>query len=134
MGLKNLVIPRKTIAIPGGDMTIRGLATDDITALLLFAPDDVEQVINEVQGAGNDAAAQHAAISKLLAKFPALVAFAIALAADEPDEVDNARRLPISAQLDAVVAILDMTFSEPDALGKFIANLRALFAKVRTTK
>jgi hypothetical protein len=134
MALKNLVIPRKTIAIPGGEMTVRGLSTDDITALLLFAPDDVENVISEVQSAGDDSAAQQAAVIKMASKFPVLVALAISLAADEPDEIENARLLPFPTQLEAVMAILDMTFSEPDALGKFVANLRGLFAKVRAAK
>lgn len=121
MALKDFVIERRIYTLPGGaTVEVRGLAPDDIAACLLESPEESKQVVDEMAEAGNDGAS---ALVSLIPRFPALVARVIAMCADEPDSVDFARRLPLPTQVEIILGIYEMTFTEPDALGKFLDNL-----------
>jgi len=61
--------------------------------------------------------------SVLAQTVPDLAAAVIALASDEPDAVDVVRSLPLPVQLDALIAVGKLTFTDEGAVPKFLAGL-----------
>ena len=115
---------------------VRGLSLDDLTVLMRSHGADIESMIAIYdKGVRDDAAV--AAMTQyaiaLVKEAPGLVANAIALASDEPDEVDRARTLGIAQQIDAVKAIGKLTFEEAGGPKKLFESLIGLFRNVAPT-
>lgn len=136
MSLRDYVVATKTIPLQGNQkMSIRSLGFDDIQHLLLnkrglidkalklfgeadFNPDNADP--SQVRDFG----------ASLLAALPDLVAELIAIAADEPDLGHKAKRLPAPAQLEALMGIYDLTFTEPDSVKNFFDRLVSLMTSI----
>ena len=85
-------------------------------------------VIDGKEGVGQVIAKQDAenmgSLASVLAQtVPDLAAAVIALASDEPDAVDVVRSLPLPVQLDALIAVGKLTFTDEGAVPKFLAGL-----------
>lgn len=62
---------------------------------------------------------------------PDLAGGIIALACGEPDEVEAAKSLPFTTQVDALVKIMTLTLEESGGLGNFSAVLRQVAGAVK---
>ena len=122
MSLKNYRTPKQSIALPDGTaFNVRGLTFHDLGTLL-------EDHRDEFLAAGQIIAKQDAenmgSLASVLAQtVPDLAAAVIALASDEPDAVDVVRSLPLPVQLDALIAVGKLTFTDEGAVPKFLAGL-----------
>ena len=133
MGLADYTPARETVEFKGGSMTIRGVALDDVALLMRGHLPDIDalveifakQVPSEIETV---AFAQHA--MALVREAPGLVANLIALAADEPDCVAQARSLPLPVQITLVEKIGRLTFEESGGPKNFFESLGNLFRSV----
>jgi hypothetical protein len=78
-------------------------------------------------------AAGVAFLQKVVRELPSLVAKVIAIAADEPDEYSKVEKLPFPAQLEAVLAVGQMTFEDEDGLKKFGENILTMLAALTSS-
>ena len=125
MSLKNYRTPKQSISLPDGTaFNVRGLTFHDLGALL-------ENHREEFLAAGSVLAKQDAenmgSLATLLAQtVPGLAAVVIAHAADEPDASEMVSTLPLPVQLEALLAIGKLTFTDEGAVPKFLAGLGAM--------
>lgn len=130
---ETITITHKKVSFP-----VRGLSLQDISSLLRTHSDDLEAVFEmyeqEANGLnfGNMAMAKFA--TRLIADAPGLVSHLIALAADEPTMVNNAARLPLITQIEALKAVGQLTFEEVGGVKKLLAELSGLVNQVRPPK
>lgn len=114
---------------------VRGLSIMDISSLLRVHMNDLEALFTmyEQEAAGmsfgNVALARYA--TRLISDAPGLVAHIIALACDEPEQVNNASRLPMIAQIEALKKIGTLTFEEVGGVKKLIEQMAELVSQVR---
>jgi hypothetical protein len=127
MALRDLVVARKSVSVMGTDLSVRGLSFHDLSRLVVDHRADFVAVMEQIQG--SDAAEMGGLVQSIASTAPALVAKVIALACDEPDLAEAAASIPMPVQLELVLAIGELTFTEPGALPKFLASLTGLLAK-----
>lgn len=114
---------------------VRGLSIMDISSLLRVHMNDLEALFTmyEQEAAGmsfgNVALARYA--TRLISDAPGLVAHIIALACDEPEQVNNASRLPMIAQIEALKKIGTLTFEEVGGVKKLVEQMAELVSQVR---
>lgn len=134
MSISDYTPPTATVEFKGGSFDVRGLALDDVAQLVRNHLPDLDAMISLFQSTTNpdQAAAEmmHHAV-KLMQEAPGLAANMIALAGDQPDEVDNVRRMPMPVQLRAIEAIGRLTFEEAGGPKNFFASLKNLFQRVK---
>ena len=114
MALKTLSIRRETIKTPGGEFTVRGLNSVDITNLVRSHGADMSKAFSafDLNSFGDAAGIATAAklAKDILTSTPILLGSIIAHAADEPDEIANAMALPLAFQVEALEKIVTLTF------------------------
>ena len=125
-GLADIDIPTRTITVGTGAVVLRGLSFEEIGALMLEhagAFEGLERAFRENVGGDGLAA--------LINLAPRLIAHAVAMAADEPDQTDKVRRLGAGFLQEAALAVWELT-TEPAGGGKkFISRLTQLFSAAR---
>lgn len=123
------------VVFKGGDFEVRGLALDDVAVLMRSHLSDLNALMDIYSStAANDGIKTNAMAKyalKLVKEAPGLVANLIALAADEPNEVDAFRRLSMPIQLRAIEAIGTLTFEESGGPKNFIESLINLFRVIK---
>ncbi len=134
MSLADFQPARETVAFKGGEFSVRGLALDDVAVLMRHHMSDIDALVNAFASdttpeMASTVVVQHAIT--LIKEAPGLVANLIALASDEPDSVDNARRLGIAVQVRAIEAIAKLTFDEAGGPKKFVESLVNLLRGLR---
>lgn len=142
MSLKNYTAPRKDIPLGNGEsVSVRGLNLEDISFLVQVHHADVDRLVEtfrgRLQGAASGGQVDPAKVEQAIRDnssgmlvnfvqhFPLLVANVIALAADEPNAWENATKLPIPVQTEAVVEIARLTFEDYNGFKKFVGNVVA---------
>ena len=115
-------------------MRVRGLTADDIGLMVRAHLDTVETIFQAVKTTmdgpvAGDATARF--ILTLAQDAPEMAAQVIAIAADEPDQGANARKLPFPVQVDALQKIGRLTFEEAGGVEGFVNALAALLAGAR---
>lgn len=134
MALADYQPERVTVEFKGGSFQVKGLSLDDVTVLMRHYLTDIDHLIElyakDVDPKLSVAATAQYAIT-LVREAPTLVAHVIALAAEEPDQIDMARRLPIPVQVEALKAIGRLTFEEAGGAKKFFESLTELLTRVR---
>jgi len=110
----------------GTTLSVRGLSFHDLSRLVVDHRADFIAVMEQIQA--SEAAEMGGLVQSIASTAPALVAKVIALACDEPDLVDAAATLPAPVQLEVVLAVGHLTFTEPGALPKFLAGLTSLLS------
>lgn len=125
MSLKNYRTPKQSIALPDGtEFPVRGLTFHDLGTLL---GDHRDEFLAAGQIIAKQGAENMGSLASVLAQtVPDLAAAVIALASDEPDAVDVVRSLPLPVQLEALLAIGKLTFTDEGAVPKFLAGLGAM--------
>lgn len=133
MSLANISIVREPVSFRGGEFAVRAFSLDDVTAIMRedFAG------LNDVLNLYTENIPQNVAVNatmhfivKMIGRAPDLAARIIAIAVDEPENVDKARTLPIPVQVDAIKKIMSLTFDEWGGPKKFAENLQTLGAQL----
>lgn len=113
MGLASFTLPTETITLPRDQtMVVRGLSFEDITILVKAYGGDLTALFSQMASGQGELALTDttALVAKFFNMAPLAAAHAIALAADAPEYVEAARRLPLPVQLDAIEKIAALTF------------------------
>jgi hypothetical protein len=113
VALKTLTVATAKIETSGGDFTVRGLSLSDVMLLVSKDRAAIAALFHKFLQSGNDAALEDVTKlgSALIESAPDLAAEIIAIAADEPDQVDVAKRLSFPAQISALEKIGELTFA-----------------------
>lgn len=124
-GLKGLVIPTKTVEIPGGSLAVRGLSFNDLSSLVRNYAPAMKGLFDRLTGAGEDVSMEDAGkfALALLETAPELAAAIIAHASGEPESVDAASLLPFPMQLELLEAIAVLTFSTEGGAKKVVETI-----------
>lgn len=123
MGLKDLQLPTASVEIPGGSFAVRGLSPVEIEQLVREHRATLGALFDQFKGQlANPEADLMASGAELLVQAPELMARVICMAADEPDSIDMAMRLPTSVQFAALGKIAALTFTVEGDLGKLVAT------------
>lgn len=134
MALSDFKVPTQTITAGGGQsFAVRGISADDLTFLLTRHPNELQTVIDQFMQMSNDKLSDDNAMSeflltflpKIAMSFAPLVQSIIACASDDTGEaaLAAAKRLPLSVQVDALVAIFNLSFEDPTGIKKLFAAL-----------
>ncbi len=132
MSFKNTLNRTKRIEFgEDGHIEVRGLALPDIHQLVAVNYDEIAPLFDRFTGrdASNPITADdidNGIMVDLVAKFPAIAAHVIALAADEPAAFSDIMKLPLGVQVAALEAIGTMTFSAPGGLKNFLETVLAV--------
>lgn len=111
MSLKDIVLPKETIEFSGGSFAVRGLSFNDVLTLVNEHRPAIEPLFMQAVAGGLPMGDQVELGLMLVEKAPAVVAHAVALAADEPDGAAAFLRLPVDVQLDAIERLMRVTFA-----------------------
>lgn len=129
MSLADYQPMRKDVPVRGTSVSVRGLGLDDVAVLMNLYLSDIDALFrlydDEVDESNRVAAMAQFAIV-LCREAPALVGHMIALAADEPDQIEKARKLSLPAQVDILKTIFELTFEEAGGARKFFESLAML--------
>lgn len=116
-------------------LELRGLSFVDISSLMRTHMNDLETLFDMYEQEANNISFGNVAmaryVTRLVSDAPALVSHIIALAADEPEMVNKAAKLPLTLQLDSLKAIGKLTFEEVGGVKKLLEMLNDLVAEVR---
>lgn len=130
MGLSDVVIQRKEVTIPGQKATfhVRGLSTADISYVfaehgaelgILFGKGMQMWKAEELTGLDD----MQVLLGSSLEVAPQVVSVLIALAADEPNEVDTIHKLPATVQIDAMEKIMALTLTSEAEVKKLLESV-----------
>lgn len=126
MGLKDLRLPSAEIPVPGGSsFTVRGLSTVELEDFYRKNREAVSEIYEKSIGSEQEPN-WGLVISDAMKLAPGLIAEVIAVAANEPDEVESAKALPPGLQLKALERIGALTFSV-ETEGKNLIEIVAAF-------
>lgn len=133
MALADFTPTRITVSVKAGvDVSVRGLGLNDFTQLLHTHLDDLSGVLDiyERSGGSLTEAGMFKFMLALVKDAPALVAHAIALAADEPQAVDVAQQLGLGKQLELIQTIGKLTMEDFGEAKKLAAGLQTVLQAV----
>lgn len=127
MALKNFKPQFETITAGDEPVPVYGLTVQDIGYLMRDYGESCRnayELFQATEGSGDIATRLDRALVDLVHLVPDLAAAIIALAAREPDAVDEAKSLPFTVQVDALVKVFNLTLGSEGGLGNFLAVLR----------
>ena len=126
MSLADFKVVKRTIEGKGFSFEVRGLGFEDFASLLQIHLDDLGEVLDLYEKQGVKELNQ-IAIGKMFTGIvkdaPGLVASIIATAADEPDMVNQASKLPIITQYEALAAVFALTCEEVGNIKKILESV-----------
>lgn len=130
---------REEVEFRGGSFSVRAISLPDVSALIEVHEYVVNNIVDKVRarkelfdqaraGENEEAMAEvvSSVITELIRESPILVANLIAICADEPDQMGNVARMPVSVQLDAVSKIAKLTFTDLASVKKLAADVMAI--------
>lgn len=133
MGLKNYTPERHEIPLKNNPFLVRGLSLEDISVLINRHLPDIEALFDLFTSGHDLSKLDDNAFKNLAASIvgqaPGFAANLIALAADEPDSAKQAAMLPAPVQINAVIKIGDLTFSEVGGIKKGMESIAALLSQ-----
>lgn len=135
MALSDFQVARKPVLFRGEPLiAVRGLALNDISYLIRDHLDQLNKLFDlyDKPETRETALAESAKFALHIVKeAPELVAQMIVLASDEPQEnIEIARKLPLPVQVEAVRAIIELTFEEAGGAKKFLDSVMSLVSGV----
>jgi len=114
MALADLVVERETVEHEGKELfDVRGLSLADVVEMLKEHEEEVKATFS----------GSEVNFVELVTKAPEFVAAMICSAADERDQLEKVRILPMGVQLNALMKIWTLTAVSGDDLGNVIAAL-----------
>ena len=128
--LKDYRIPEKVFTLSGGaSFAVRGLSLPQITHLVTKYGDEVKRLFSQahLDGSGLNLAQMESIGNSILLASPDLAADLIAISAGEEEAVDVIKSLPFPVQIEALEAILDLTFDSTGGPKKLLEIVTRLF-------
>lgn len=139
MSLGSLTLATKSVEVPGGSVSVRGLSAQDVAWLVSRHRETIESLFSQLvdETPGEEPAEEptpdledFAGVAEfLLERAPVLLADAIAAAADDRDNAKIALRLPMPAQIELLEAIGELTFVGEGSVGKFLEVLTRVMGR-----
>lgn len=136
MGLKAFTPKTEKVAFPGGDFAVRGLSLEDFTVLVRnhFEPMSalfekyvdqaaIARATAQVTKEGMELGDIRTVVLEGLQMAPSLIGDVIARAADETENPQLARLLPMGTQIDAVEKIVRLTLEAEGGLEKLVETV-----------
>lgn len=131
MGLASYTPERHEVVLKGGSFHVEGLSLEAVSWLVQYHLPDLEALFALFQNAEVvDEKSLRPLFMSLVTEAPGFVANVIALAAGEPDHAKTAAKLPAPVQVDVLLAIGDLTFSDV-GLKKSLETIAALLTKMK---
>lgn len=135
MALSDFKPETLTVSTKKVSFEVRGLSFVDLSSIVRLHYHDLEALFELYAADSASGAVTNLAIARyattLIREAPGLVSHIIALAADEPEMVNNAARLPLLAQTDALQKIGKLTFEEIGGVKKMMAQISQLASDLR---
>jgi hypothetical protein len=125
VGLSDITIERRTIAFDGQSFDVRGLSFSDLLALAREHRDEISLIFeyfNDIEGEVDIAVL----LDKVLGAAPDAVNKAVAMAADEPENAHVVATLPVTAVMEALINIAQLTFKSEEELSRFMEALNTI--------
>lgn len=133
MSLRNYKAATRTIRIDDeNSVSVRALGFDDLQRLVIAHPDLIEAAVKLFQDKVETPEDMRSFGAVIVGSLPELVGHVIATAADEDDLAQVAMRLPAPVALDVILAVHDLTFSEPTAMTRFFGQLSGILSTIPT--
>ena len=132
MSLADLVIETATVKVGKTTITVRGLCFNDIAQILRPYSGKINEFIATLANgkeAGDDADIGIDPV-KILSDMPEVAALVIALACDEPDQVEKVARMNGISQLEALIEITRLTIVEAGGLGKLVGLITTVVSGI----
>jgi hypothetical protein len=126
MSLADYKPATEVVNLPGGvSFTVRGLSLDDVGSLMKNHLEDLDKLLRLFKERGtNELIADGASAAiRLVQGAPVFAAQMIAIASDEPGAVEQAGKLTVPVQIDAIKKVLKLTFQDAGGLKKFFESL-----------
>lgn len=113
---------------PGGEITVRGLGSEDLTALARQFREPLSELFDRLMASGDADLGVTAVLGESAIKdSPVLLAAILCVASDTPlTEIDRMKRVPFTAQLRALGDVGRLTFHSDDDLKKALATVVAV--------
>lgn len=123
MSLKDYAPRRVDVLLPddAGAISVRGVSAEDLGVMFGIYGDDLRALFDKFTAdapAGQDFDFGQV-VGQIASEMPRLAALVIALAADESDSVDQARKLPLNVTVEALEKIGGLTFQREGDLKNF---------------
>lgn len=137
MALADFTPNRETVTLKQGvDISVRGLSLNDISQILHTHLNDLAGVLDiyEKSKGSLTQAGLFDFILQLVTDAPALVAHAIAIAADEPQFVDKAQLIGLQKQMELIQVIGRLTVEDFGEAKKLAAGLQAVVQNLPTVQ
>jgi hypothetical protein len=129
MALHDFMVVTEEVSFRGGRFALRGLALNDVSELVRNHLPELNKLFQlyDNEETRENALAESARFAiTIVRETPIMVAKMIALAADEPQAVDVAARLPLPVQVECVRKIIELTFEEAGGAKKFLDSVMSL--------
>lgn len=125
MALKGYRLPTLEVELPNdGQFVVRGLSLPDITFLVGRHGDTLRTLFDRYSTNGDVVIDDLGGIgTSVLETAPTLAAEIVAIAADEPDEIDTIMKLPFPVQVDALEKVGKLTFDTAGGPKKVIETV-----------
>jgi hypothetical protein len=118
-----------SISIGNTSLTVRGLSIQDVSSLMSAHLVDLESIIDmyeQSNGEGISTIGLGKFVLNIVKDAPGLAAHIIALASDEPDQVEMAAKIKFFDQIKLIREIGRLSFDDVTGLKKFVAELTDL--------
>lgn len=110
--------------------SIKGLSFGALSTLINHHLEDIEAIYKIVSGSIDPSGADFKSIAKsLICEAPGLAANIVALAADEPTSASVVEQMPFPLQVELLVAVGELTFTEVGGIKKFLDLMNCLIPK-----
>jgi hypothetical protein len=132
MALSEYVPVKESVSFSGGSAEVRGLAADDLSVLLANHLPDLDNLMRMYESKVSDDVKVAAVMQyciQIVRDAPGLAAHVIALASDEVDQVDMARKLPLAVQTKLLQKIVQLTFAEAGGPKNFLDSLKGILQR-----
>jgi hypothetical protein len=129
MALHDFKVVTEEVSFRGGRFALRGLALNDVSDLVRNNLSELNKLFQlyDNEGTREQALAESARFAiTIVRETPNMVSKMIALAADEPEAIAVAARLPLPVQVECMRKIIELTFEEAGGAKKFLDSVMSL--------
>lgn len=134
MTLAAYVVPKREVTFRGGSFHVKGLSLDDVTILMGGYLNEIDNLFKlyDKEDTRETAVSESAKLAiGIVRESPAMIGTMIAICSGEPDQVEIARNLPLDVQIEALKAIIELTFEEAGGAKKFVDKILNLVRTIR---
>lgn len=116
INLSDVVPAPMVIGVGRGDVSVKGLTIENCAALLAKYSAELKSISAGEEG-------REATVTALVQRFPTIAREIIAMSIDAVGQDDAVSRIPVSAQLEILIAVWDLTVTDPKKLMEKLAGL-----------